>query len=61
MKQWFIRAFKVHVYVVVALEYEKVKECKVFLSSKRAWLYREELIAIYGGANVCLASRLLLA
>ncbi len=61
MKQWIIKLFKIHVYVVVALDYEKVKECKVFLSSQQAWEYRDELVGIYGAANVCLASRLLLS
>lgn len=49
-----------HVYVVCAMDFEVVKECKVFLSGENAWIERDRLIEIYGAANVCLASRKIL-
>lgn len=57
MKNWIIKVLKVHVYVVCAMEFEVVEECKVFLSNDNAWKERDRLIRIYGGANVCLISR----
>lgn len=45
------------VYVVIANEEEKVKECLVFFSNEKAYTARDALIKNYGGANVCIASR----
>ena len=47
-------------YVVVANEYERVKECKVFRSLKKAQAERKRLAKIYGGHNTYLASRKIL-
>lgn len=46
-----------YVYVLVANEQERVRECLVFASLDEAMGYRDKLIAIWGGANVCMASR----
>jgi hypothetical protein len=45
------------VYVLIANEEERVKECIVVSDLESANEYRKNLIEIYGGANVCMASR----
>jgi hypothetical protein len=48
---------KKHVYVLVANEEEKVRKCLVVEDSEWAREIFLKLINIYGGANVCMASR----
>lgn len=51
------RLFSRTVYVLVANDCEKVKECIVVRKQKNADRLYAQLRDIYGGANVCMASR----
>jgi len=58
MKRFLLRILGIdYVYIVLANEGVKMKECKVFLSQKKAKEEAEALREIYGGKSVCLASR----
>jgi hypothetical protein len=57
---WLRRLFqnqKQCVYVLVANEKEKVKECFIVSTLDDAMKYRDKLTEIWGAANVCMASR----
>lgn len=45
------------VYVVIANDYEKVKECIVFSDADKAMEFYSHCRKIYGGANVAFCSR----
>lgn len=52
-----LKIFNINVIVVCGVHYGIVQDCRVFWSIKKALVYRDELIKIYGGSAVYLASR----
>ncbi len=60
IKRWLWQLFSIELYILIALENEKVREIQLFFSEDSAKARAEKLRVIYGGANVCFASRFIL-